>query len=109
MATTWMTFIKERLDIVAAGCIILVVVFGSLATLTTKPQLWTDEAVSIHIARGFMNHGVLSIETAPNSLFESAYLIQATGATVIPSRIALIADRASPSLKRFRTIARTQA
>ncbi len=79
MHETILTLIKKRWEIILVGLVLLGVFALSLITLTTMPQLWTDEAISIHIARSFMNHGVLSIQTAPDTFFESPHLIQATG------------------------------
>lgn len=75
----------HRWDTIIFGFILLTVLVGSLVTLTTTPRLWTDEAISIHIARSFESHGVLSPQTAPNIFFESPHLIQSTGYPVTVS------------------------
>lgn len=72
-------FFQKWWDVIGAVFLILAILFFSISTLTTKPELWTDEAISIHIARSFLNQGTLSIQTAPHSFFESPHLIQATG------------------------------
>lgn len=58
---------------------LLFVVFVSLATLTTKPRLWADEAKSIELALNFQRFGVLDIQTAPNEFSGISYLLQSTG------------------------------
>lgn len=66
-------------DTVIFICVALCILIGSLLTLTTTPKLWTDEAISIHIARSFETNGVLSLQTAPGIFFEAPHLIQSTG------------------------------
>ncbi len=70
--------LKHVAAIVFFGAIFFVLVF-SVSTLTTKPRLWTDEAVSIDIARSFLTHGVLSPQIAPDTLYAFPHLIQSTG------------------------------
>ena len=63
------------------------VLFGSIVfltivsfmTLTTKPRLWTDEAVTIEIAHSLSRFGELNIQTSPTQFFEFPYLLQSTG------------------------------
>lgn len=59
--------------------IILGVLIFSLSTLTTKPRLWTDEALSIELARNFMSYGKLNLMTAPNVFSDVPFLLQSTG------------------------------
>lgn len=61
------------------GFVAFAVVLFSFSTLTTKPKLWTDEAVSIDIARSFLNYSRLSPQIAPGEFYENPQLIQSTG------------------------------
>ena len=58
---------------------IIFVLAISFSTLTTKPRLWTDEAVSIEIARNFQTDGVLDIKTAPGIFSGFSERLQSTG------------------------------
>lgn len=60
-----------------AGIIFVLAV--SFSTLTTKPKLWTDEAVSIEIARNFQTNGVLDVQTAPGVFTGFGERLQSTG------------------------------
>ncbi|MCR4311438.1 MAG: glycosyltransferase family 39 protein [Candidatus Taylorbacteria bacterium] len=51
----------------------------STVTLTTKPRLWIDEAVSIDIARNFQTEHVLDVKTAPETFSGFRERLQSTG------------------------------
>ncbi len=79
MLHTILTLIRKRWEVIFVGVVLLFVFIISFQTLTTKPHLWTDEAISINIAQSFKSHRILSVQTAPDSFFELPHLIQATG------------------------------
>lgn len=61
-------------------CLGLVFVLAlSLSTLTTKPKISTDEAVSIELARNFQTDRVLDIKTAPGLFSGLGERLQSTG------------------------------
>lgn len=61
------------------GLIFFGVLALSFSTLTTKPQIWVDEAKSIELARNFMNFGKLNIQTAPGEFTGFPEILQSTG------------------------------
>jgi 4-amino-4-deoxy-L-arabinose transferase-like glycosyltransferase len=82
---TFSGFFSEHFSIIVFAIVICFVIIFSVSTLVTKPRFWTDEAVSIHIARSFLTHGILSPQITPDSFLEPAYLIQSTGYPVTVS------------------------
>jgi len=71
-------FSEHASTVIFLGIIFLVLIF-SVSTLVTKPRLWTDEAVSIDIAKSFITYGSLSPEIAPGIVYPFPHLIQSTG------------------------------
>ncbi len=67
---------QVRILFVLVICLALVY---SIKNLTTKPSLWTDEAVSIDIARNFNENGLLDIVPAPGETSGFSHLLQSTG------------------------------
>ena len=61
------------------GLILFGVLALSFSTLTTKPQIWVDEAKSIELARNFMDFGKLNIQTAPGEFTGFPEILQSTG------------------------------
>ncbi len=74
----WQFLHANASTVIFLGTVCFVIIF-SVSTLITKPRLWSDEAVSIGIARSFLNHGVLSPQIAPDKFFEPVAFIQSTG------------------------------
>lgn len=66
--------------------IVLSVLIFSLSTLTTKPRLWTDEGLSIELARNFSLYGKLDVISSPGIFSGVPFLLQSTG---YPMTIAL--------------------
>jgi len=81
-----LNFIKKYFFELMLAAIILAVVIFSLSTLTTKPRLWTDEALSIELARNFSSSGRLDLAVEPGVFSGVPYLLQSTG---YPMTIAL--------------------
>lgn len=77
-------FLRHSYFFIFLSLILFVVVF-SYSPLLNKPRLWTDEAVSIDIARSFLDYGVLSPQIAPDTFYEFPHLIQSTGYPVTVS------------------------
>ncbi|MDO8590982.1 MAG: glycosyltransferase family 39 protein [bacterium] len=71
-------FTKNRTFLIFALGIIFVLIV-SFSTLTTKPRISTDEAVSIEIARNFQVEKVLDIKTAPRVYSGFGERLQSTG------------------------------
>ena len=69
---------KNYICLFFIGLIFFVVIF-SASTLTTKPQLWVDEALTIELAHNFLKSGVLDVEVAPSQFSGLAPLLQSTG------------------------------
>src|SRR3989339_674861 len=59
--------------------IILGVLIFSFSTLTTKPRLWTDEGLSIELARDFLLYGKLDVVSSPGVFSDVPFLLQSTG------------------------------
>ncbi|MDO8664324.1 MAG: glycosyltransferase family 39 protein [Candidatus Liptonbacteria bacterium] len=76
---TVVPFLSTRLSTIVFLATLTFVIVFSFSTLVTKPRLWTDEAVSIDIARSFLIYGVLSPQIAPGALYSLPHLIQSTG------------------------------
>lgn len=55
------------------------ILFYSVPTLLSKPEFWTDEGVSIDIARSFETARVLDVRTGPGQFFAMPELLQSTG------------------------------
>ena len=66
---------------VALVCLMAIiwVLFFSFKTLTTKPRLWTDESVSLEMARNFSLFGKLDIAVRPGVFSGQTALFQSTG------------------------------
>lgn len=77
--STLRNYFKEYWLRLAAAAIIIIVLAGSWATLTTKPRLWTDEAKSMELAKSFLNFGKLNIQIAPGEFTDFPELLQSTG------------------------------
>ena len=58
---------------------IVFVLTVSFVTLTTKPKISTDEAVSIELSRNFQTEGILDIKTAPGVFSGFGERLQSTG------------------------------
>src|SRR3989338_4326806 len=82
--TAWSFFSRNAYTIIFICALVFVIVF-SVSNLVTKPKLWTDESVSIDIARSFLNYGALSPQIAPDTLYPLPHLIQSTGYPVTVS------------------------
>lgn len=74
----WRLFKERKNELILAAIIFGVVIF-SLQTLTTKPRLWTDEGLSIELARNFLFYGRLDLMTAPMEFSGRPFLLQSTG------------------------------
>lgn len=72
-------FFKKYFFELVVVLVIIGMVFFSLSTLTTKPRLWTDEAMSIELARNFSDFGRLDLMTEPGVFSGIPYLLQSTG------------------------------
>ncbi len=72
-------FLKKNFAKVFVFFGIIFVLVYSFSTLTTKPRIWTDEAVSIEIARNFQVDGVLDVKVAPGEFSGFSERIQSTG------------------------------
>ncbi|MDD4900812.1 MAG: glycosyltransferase family 39 protein [Patescibacteria group bacterium] len=83
-----LNFFKKHLFALLLSAIILGVLIFSLPTLTTKPQLWTDEALNIELARNFLSYGRLGLVVEPGVFSDVPFLLQSTG---YPLTIALAA------------------
>lgn len=70
---------NRRIAFIVVCAVCVFVLAYSIPTLTTKPRIWTDEAVSLSIARSFSQTGVLDMETAPGVWYEKPALVQSTG------------------------------
>lgn len=75
-------FLRKYKNYLFLTAIILAVSIFSLTTLTTKPKLWTDESMSIELARNFLNYGRLNFMAAPGEFFDAPFLLQSTGYTM---------------------------
>ena len=78
------SFIGLLLVIILASVILF-----SFSTLTTKPQIWVDEAKSIELARNFLNFGKLNIQVAPGEFTDFPEILQSTGYPVTVSLAAI--------------------
>lgn len=65
------------------GTAVLVMVFFSFSTLTTKPRIWCDEALSIELSHNFMLFQKLDVQSAPGVFSGSAENLQSTGYPVL--------------------------
>jgi len=74
-----MTFLRTYLIEICVAAILSIVLLVSLSTLLTKPRLWTDEAVTLELARNMHEHGSLNALPAPGSWYEAPYVLQSTG------------------------------
>jgi 4-amino-4-deoxy-L-arabinose transferase-like glycosyltransferase len=74
-----MEFIKKKCGILIFVILTVFAIVFSVSTLTTKPKLWTDEAVTIELAHNFLKSGVLDVEVEPRQFTGFPYLLQATG------------------------------
>lgn len=74
-----LNFFKKYFFELMLAAVILGVLIFSLSTLTTKPRLWTDEALSIELAANFLSYGRLDLAVAPGVFFGLPYLLQSTG------------------------------
>ncbi len=70
---------RRRLECAAAAAIIIFVLVFSVSTLTDKPRLSTDEAVSIELAKSFGKNHILDFEYAPGKFTDHPETIQSTG------------------------------
>jgi len=61
------------------GLILIFAFILSVSTLTTKPRIWTDEAISIEIAKSFGRDGVLDVSASPATYTGFPELLQSTG------------------------------
>lgn len=77
-----MSFLKKNKSL-SLLCLGMVFVLGtSFWTLTTKPKISTDEAISIELARNFQTERVLDIKTAPGVFSGMSERLQSTGYSV---------------------------
>ncbi|MDD4271838.1 MAG: glycosyltransferase family 39 protein [Patescibacteria group bacterium] len=74
-----LNFFKKYFFKLMLAAIILAVIIFSLTTLTTKPRLWTDEALNIELARNFLFFGHLDLAVEPGVFSGVPYLLQSTG------------------------------
>ncbi|MDO8493089.1 MAG: glycosyltransferase family 39 protein [bacterium] len=73
------SFIKENCTILIFTVAIFFVTLFSLSTLTTRPKLWVDEALTMELSHNFSKTGSLNVETSPGEFYEYPYLLQSTG------------------------------
>lgn len=72
-------YLKEKyIGLLFIGLIFFVVIF-SATTLTTKPKLWIDEALTVDLAHNFSELGRLDIQVAPGQFSGLPHLLQSTG------------------------------
>lgn len=74
-----MEFIKKYKNELFLAVVILGVALFSLSTLTTKPRFWTDEGLSIELARNFTSFGRLDLMVEPGIFSGTPFLLQSTG------------------------------
>ena len=82
---TFPSFLSGNGSAIIFLCSLVFVIVFSISTLVTKPKLWTDESVSIDIARSFLMYGALSPQIAPDTFYAFPHLIQSTGYPVTVS------------------------
>ena len=70
-----LNFIKKYFFEILLAAVILGVLIFSLPTLTTKPKLWSDEALSIELAQNFLFYGHLDLAVAPGEFSGAPYLL----------------------------------
>jgi len=74
-----MIFFKRHYITIVLGLVLALMVVFSFSTLLTRPKLWSDEAMSIELARNFLHQQVLNIQIAPGVFYDFPYLVQPTG------------------------------
>lgn len=72
-------FFKKNITVLLFCLGIMFVLFYSFSTLTTKPRIWTDEAVSIDIARNYQTERILDVKVAPSEFSGFGERLQSTG------------------------------
>ncbi len=73
------SFIRARYVEIALACILVTLLGYSFSTLLTKPKLWTDEAVTLEIARNVAESGKFNAEPSPDTWYPTPYVLQSTG------------------------------
>ncbi len=71
--------LERRFVVLSLVGIVLFAVIFSAVTLTTKPRVWVDEAITIELAQNFLRAGVLDIAVAPDTYSGLPQLVQSTG------------------------------
>lgn len=84
-----MTLIRTYYVELCVAIIVCTLIFVSFSTLLTKPRLWTDEAVTLELARNMHESGVLNAQPAPGVWYEAPYVLQSTGYPVTLSLAAV--------------------
>jgi 4-amino-4-deoxy-L-arabinose transferase-like glycosyltransferase len=74
-----MLFLKRYYATIILGLALAFIFVISFDSLLTKPKLWSDEALSIELARNFLHWQNLNIQVSPNVFYDFPYLIQSTG------------------------------
>jgi 4-amino-4-deoxy-L-arabinose transferase-like glycosyltransferase len=74
-----MTLFRTYWIEICVAAILSIVCIVSFSTLTTKPRLWSDEAVTLEIARNMYESGVLNAQPSPGVWYEAPYVLQSTG------------------------------
>jgi hypothetical protein len=72
-------FLRKNYPIVILACVFSFAIVFSLSSLTTKPDLWFDEALNIEVAHNFLLFQKLNILIAPGVFAEYPYMVSSSG------------------------------
>ncbi len=84
-----MTLLRARWAETCVVFVLTILCVVSFSTLLTKPKLWTDEAVTLEIARNIHEHGSLNAMPSPGMWYPAPYVLQSTGYPVTLSLAAV--------------------